>query len=56
METTKKVKIKNWMEFDIKKGDEIEITKEFSDYYIGTHVKRGITSIVKVKKQNCLVI
>lgn len=49
-----KVKIKNHLEFGVKKDDVVNITKDIGDYYIGTFVdKRGVSSIIRIKKANC---
>ena len=52
-----KVKVKNNMQYGVKKDGIVEVVKELSDAYVGTHTTSdGKTNTVRVKKVNCMPV
>lgn len=53
-----RIKIKNHMEFGVKKDDELEVKKELSNSYIVFQydVKLNKSNEVRINKKNCNVI
>lgn len=52
-----KVKVKNNIQYGVRKDGIVEVTKELDDAYLGTHTGvDGKTNTVRVKKANCIPV